>query len=223
MSLRRFVAAHAGWLVAAVTVAVVVTGLVVVPPDASQGDVQRLMYVHVPSAWVGYLAFFVVFVSSAGYLWRRDPRLDRLAAASAEVGVLFTGLAIASGSIWGKATWGMWWDWDPRLTTTGIMLLAYVAYVLLRQSISDRQRRGRIAAAFGVLAFLNVPIVHFSVLWWRGLHQAPTVIRPGDPSIDHVLLAQLVASVVAFSLVFAWLVRERVRLEALRDWEAARV
>lgn len=215
MNLLLALSARSGRLVAISVAVVVASGLLLVPADASQGDVQRLMYVHVPAAWVGYLAFFVVFASSAGYLWRHDHRLDRLAVASGEVGVLFTGLAIVSGSIWGKATWGQWWDWDPRLTTTAIMLLAYSAYLLLRQSIADRRRRGRVSALFGVVAFLNVPIVHFSVLWWRGLHQAPTVLRPGDPTIDHVLLAQLIASTVAFSLAFAWLVRERMRLETL--------
>ena len=219
---RQTIASQSGRLVAAGVALVVASGLLLVPADASQGDVQRLMYVHVPAAWVGYLAFFVVFAGSGAYLWRRDPRLDRLAAASAEVGVLFTGLAIASGSIWGKATWGQWWDWDPRLTTTAVMLLAYIAYLLLRQSVSEQRRRGRVAAAFGLIAFLNVPLVHFSVLWWRGLHQAPTVLRPGDPTIDHVLLAQLLASVAAFSLAYAWLVWQRTRLEGLLDTAVTR-
>ena len=209
--------AHSGMMVAGAVAVVLVTGMMLVPADASQGDVQRLMYVHVPAAWVGYLAFLVVFLASVGYLWRRTARLDHLAAACAEVGVLFTAVAIASGSIWGKATWGKWWDWDPRLTTTAIMLLAYAAYLLLRQSIADRRRRARLAAVFGVLAFVNVPVVHFSVLWWRSLHQPPTILRPGDPTIDHLLLAQLIASVAVFSLAFVWLVRERVRLERIRE------
>ena len=209
--------AHSGMMVAGAVAVVLVTGMMLVPADASQGDVQRLMYVHVPAAWVGYLAFLVVFLASVGYLWRRTARLDHLAAACAEVWVLFTAVAIASGSIWGKATWGKWWDWDPRLTTTAIMLLAYAAYLLLRQSIADRRRRARLAAVFGVLAFVNVPVVHFSVLWWRSLHQPPTILRPGDPTIDHLLLAQLIASVAVFSLAFVWLVRERVRLERIRE------
>lgn len=196
---------------------VLVSGLLIVPPDAAQGDVQRLMYVHVPSAWVAYAAFLVTFIAGALFLWRGNLRFDRLAAASAELGLLFTGLAIVSGSIWGRATWGKWWDWDPRLTTTAILFVVYAAYLLLRQAIRERRRRARLAAVFGALGFLNVPIVHFSVLWWRSLHQPPTVLRPGDPAIDHLLLAQLLASVVAFTVVYAWLLRSRVELEALRD------
>jgi len=192
-------------------------GLFVAPTDRDQGTVQRIMYVHVPSAWLAYLAFFVTMVGSAAYLRRRDLRFDRLAAASAELGLLFTGITIVSGAIWGKATWGVWWDWDPRLTTTAVLFVVYAGYLLLRSSLVDRIRRSRISAVLGVIAFINVPVVHFSVLWWRGLHQPPTVIRPGDPTIDHVLLAVLMANVVSFTLLFAYLVRRRIDLEALRD------
>ena len=201
-------------LILAVTVAI---GLFGVPADRLQGDVQRIMYVHVPAAWLAYLAFFVTLVGSLGYLIRRDLRFDRLAAASAELGLLFTGAAIVSGSIWGKATWGIWWDWDPRLTTTAVMFVVYAGYVLLRGSIVERARRARLAAVLGVVGFVNVPIVHFSVLWWRGLHQAPTVLRPGGSTIAPILLAVLLANVVAFTLAFAWLLRRRMALEAARD------
>lgn len=206
-----------GWLVAVAVAVTVVAGLTVVPPDSSQGDVQRIMYVHVPSAWLAYVAFFVTLVGGVLYLWRRDLRYDRLAAASAEIGLLFTGLTIVTGAIWGKATWGKWWDWDPRLTTTAILFVIYAAYLLLRQSLVDRHRRARVAAVFGSAGFLNVPIVHFSVLWWRGLHQPPTVIRPGDPTIDHLMLAELLASVAAFTLVYLWLLRRRIELEEALD------
>jgi heme exporter protein C len=187
------------------------------PPDRVQGDLVRIMYVHVPSAWIAYLAFGITFLASLAFLVRRRPGPDRLAAASAEVGLLFTGLTLLSGSIWGRATWGVWWDWDPRLTTTAIMFVAYLAYVLLRASIVDRGRRARLAAVLGVVAFANVPVVHFSVLWWRGLHQAPTVLRPGSPSIDPVLLVPLLVGVAAFTLLYAWLVLGRIRLERERD------
>lgn len=192
-------------------------GLFGVPADRTQGDVQRIMYLHVPSAWLAYLAFFVTFTASIRYLWKRDLRADRLAAASAEVGLLFTAITIVTGSIWGKATWGVWWDWDPRLTTTAILFLLYLGYILLRGSIVDRERRARLGAVLGIVAFANVPIVHFSVQWWSGLHQGPTVIRPGDPSIDHVLLATLLANVVAFTILFACLTRRRERLEEIND------
>ena len=206
-----------GWLAAVAIAATVLVGLFAVPADAAQGDVQRIMYVHVPSAWLAYLAFFVTLVAGLLYLRRQDLRFDRVAVASAEIGLVLTGLTIATGAIWGKATWGKWWDWDPRLTTTAILFVIYAGYLLLRQSIVDRRRRARLAAVFGTVAFLNVPIVHFSVLWWRGLHQPPTVIRPGDPTIDHLLLAELLASVVSFTLVYLWLLRRRVDLEADRD------
>ena len=206
-----------GWLAAAALAATVLAGLFLVPADAAQGDVQRIMYVHVPSAWLAYAAFFVTLVGSVLYLMRRDLRFDRLAVASAEIGLVFTALTIVSGSIWGKATWGKWWDWDPRLTTTAILFVIYGGYLLLRQSLSDRQRRARLAAVFGIVGFLNVPIVHFSVLWWRGLHQPPTVIQPGDPTIDHVLLAELLASVASFTIAYLWLLRRRVDLEEARD------
>ena len=206
-----------GWLAALALAGSVLVGLFVVPADAAQGDVQRIMYVHVPSAWLAYAAFFVTLVGGVLYLVRRSLGFDRLAAASAEIGLLFTGFAIATGSIWGKATWGKWWDWDPRLTTTAILFVVYAGYLLLRQSIVDRNRRARLAAVFGVVGFLNVPIVHFSVLWWRGLHQPPTVIRPGEATIAPVLLASLLASVVSFSLVYLWLLRRRVDLEVARD------
>ncbi len=216
--MRRLVRSSvSGWLVALAVAVTVGAGLTVVPPDAVQGDVQRIMYVHVPSAWLAYAAFFVTLVGGVLYLRHRDLRFDRLAVASAEIGLLFTGLTIVTGAIWGKATWGKWWDWDPRLTTTAILFVIYAAYLLLRQSLADRHRRARVAAVFGSAGFLNVPIVHFSVLWWRGLHQPPTVIRPGDPAIDHLMLAELLASVAAFTLAYLWLLRRRIELEEALD------
>lgn len=206
-----------GWLAAGALAISILVGLFVVPADGAQGDVQRIMYVHVPSAWLAYGAFFVTLIGSVLYLVRRDLRFDRIAAASAEIGLLFTGLAILTGAIWGKATWGKWWDWDPRLTTTAILFVIYAGYLLLRQSLVDRQRRARLAAVFGIVGFLNVPIVHFSVLWWRGLHQPPTIIRPGDPTIDHLLLAELLGSVASFTLTYLWLLGRRVELEEVRD------
>ena len=217
----RAAPSHSRWPLGPIAVsAVAITvfiGLFVAPTDRDQGVVQRVMYVHVPSAWLAYLAFFVTFIGSALYLWRRDLRFDRLAASSAEIGLLFTGITIVSGAIWGKATWGIWWDWDPRLTTTAVLFVVYTGYLLLRSSLDDRLRRARVSAVLGIVGFINVPIVHFSVLWWRGLHQPPTVIRPGDPTIDHALLAVLLASVASFTLLFVYLLGRRVELERTRD------
>ncbi|MEA2622306.1 MAG: heme exporter protein [Chloroflexota bacterium] len=210
-------ARHSGVVVTLIVGAAVAFGLVGVPADRLQGDAQRIMYVHVPAAWLAYLAFFVTFIGSLGYMLRRDLRFDRLAASSAELGLLLTGAVIASGALWGKVTWGIWWDWDPRLTTTAVMFVVYAGYVLLRMSIVERVRRARLAAVLGIIGFANVPVVHLSVLWWRGLHQPPTVLRPGSPTIAPILLATLLANVIAFTLAYAWLLRRRIALETARD------
>lgn len=214
--LRRLLAPPAVIAIAAIA-AVVGIGLFVVSPDRLQGQVQRIMYIHVPLAWIAYLAFFVTFVASVRYLWRRDLGADRLAASSAEVGLVFTGAMIVTGAIWGKATWGVWWDWDPRLTTTALLFVIYAGYILVRASVVDRIHRARAGAVIGIVGFANVPIVHFSVLWWRSLHQAPTVIVPHDPTMDDMLLAELMASVLAFTLLFLYLLNRRLDLERARD------
>lgn len=194
-----------------------VASLALAPPDAVQGNVQRLMYVHVPAAWLAYLAFFVVFVGSVAYLVTGRSRWDRLAAASAEIGVLFTALAIALGSLWGKPVWGTWWTWDPRLTTTAVLLLVYLGYLAVRRLPESPRRRGRWAAVVGILGFLDVPIVHLSVVWWRSLHQPPTVLRAGGPAIAGSMLATLLLAVLAFSVVFAYLLVLRLRVGRLED------
>lgn len=182
------------------------------PPDRLQGDLQRLMYVHVPAAWLAYLAFALTLVGSVGWLWRKEARFDRLASASAEVGVFFTGLAIVLGAVWGKPVWGVWWTWDPRLVTTALLFFIYLGYLALRRATVDPTLRARRSAVFGIVAFVQVPIVHMSVLWWRGLHQPPTVLRPGDPTIDHLMLTALLVNLAAFTAVFAVAMRMRMRL-----------
>ena len=194
-----------------------VLSLVVAPPDAEQGQVQRLMYVHVPAAWLAYLAFGVVFIASAAYLKTGKTRWDRLAVASAEVGVLFTSLTILLGALWGKPVWGTWWTWDPRLTTTAVMLLIYLGYLALRQMADNPTRRARWSAVVGVVGFVDVPIVHMSVSWWRGLHQAPTVLRPGAPTIAGSMLAALLVGVVAFTVLYAYLIALRLRVGRLEE------
>lgn len=189
-----------------------VLSLGIAPPDAEQGDVQRLMYVHVPAAWLAYLAFAVVFVASIAYLRGRRTRWDRLASASAEVGVLFTALAIVLGSLWGKPVWGVWWTWDPRLVTTAVLLLIYTAYLAVHRLPDDPARGARWAAVLGIVGFLDVPIVHLSVVWWRSLHQGPTVVRLGGPTIEGTMLAALLVGVAAFTLLYAYLVTLRMRV-----------
>jgi heme exporter protein C len=204
---------------AAVAVSAVLS-LVVAPPDAVQGEVQRLMYVHVPAAWLAYLSFFVVFVASIAYLRTGRARWDRMAAASAEIGVLFTALAIALGALWGKPVWGTWWTWDPRLTTTAVLLLIYVGYLSVRRITDNPIRRARWAAVIGIVGFVDVPIVHLSVVWWRSLHQGSTVFRLGGPEIRGTMLVALLVGVAAFTLVYAYLMTLRLRIGRLEEREA---
>jgi heme exporter protein C len=194
-----------------------VLSLAVAPPDVNQGEVQRLMYVHVPAAWLAYLAFGVVFVASIAYLRTRKSRWDRLAAASAEVGVLFTALAIVLGALWGKPVWGTWWTWDPRLTTTAVLLLIYVGYLAIRRLSESPPRRARWSAVVGIVGFLDVPIVHLSVVWWRSLHQGPTVLRLDGPEIGGTMLLALLVAVAAFTLAYAYLVVLRLRVGRLEE------
>jgi heme exporter protein C len=204
----------------AALVAVVVSAilsLVVAPPDAVQGEVQRLMYVHVPAAWLAYLSFLVVFVSSVAYLRTRRIRWDRIAAASAEIGVLFTALTIVLGALWGKPVWGTWWTWDPRLTTTAMLLLIYLGYLAIRRVADNPVRRARWSAVIGIVGFVDVPIVYLSVEWWRSLHQGPSVFRLGGPDIHGSMLVALLVGVAAFTLVYAYLMAVRMRIGRLED------
>ena len=189
-----------------------VLGLVVAPPDVVQGQPQRLMYVHVPAAWVAYLAFAGVLAASVAYLLRRDLRWDRHAWSAAELGVGLTALAIVLGSLWGRPVWGVWWTWEPRLITTVVLLVVYVGYLGVRGLSADPHASERRAAVVGIAAFVNVPIMHYSVVWWRTLHQPPTVLRPGGPAdaIEPMMLAALLAGVLAFTLAAAWVHARRV-------------
>ena len=208
-----------GALALAGLVAGLIMGFAVAPREITQGNVQRIMYVHVPAAWVAYLAFGVVLVTSIVYLATRSRVADRMAHASAEAGVVFTGLAIAAGSIWGKPTWGTWWTWDARLTTTAILFVIYLGYLLLRGMIDDPDRGARYAAVVGIIGALDIPLVHFSVLWWRTLHQPPSVGRPEGSTMDPIILVTLLVNVAAFTLLYLYFVAKAVRI--LRRQEEA--
>jgi heme exporter protein C len=201
-----------GWLAAAGIVAGLVLGFGVAPREATQGNVQRIMYLHVPSVLVAYLAFGVVLVASVAYLWSRREAADRVAHASAEAGVVFTAVTIASGSIWGKPTWGTWWTWDARLTSVAILFVMYLGYLLLRGMIEDPERAARYSAVLGIVAALDIPLVHFSVYWWRTLHQPPTMLRPGPSTMSPIFGAVLAVNLVALALLYAYFVSRRVRL-----------
>jgi heme exporter protein C len=192
------------------------------PPDAVQGHVQRIMYLHVPAILTAYVAILVVLVASVAYLRSRRPGWDHLAAASAELAVCFIGLAIATGSIWGKPTWGTWWTWDARLTSTALLFVIYLGYLLLRSVVEDPECAATYAAVVGILGALDVPIIHFSVQWWRTLHQPATVLRPQAPTMDPTMLAVLLLNVVAFLGVFAYLAGRRYRLLTLAAGAAGR-
>lgn len=187
------------------------------PPDAVQGQAQRLMYVHVPAIWLAYAGFATVLVSSVAYLLTRDLRWDRRAQSAGELGVGMTALAIALGSLWGRPVWGTWWVWDPRLVTTAVLLLVYIGYLSVRGLGDDRATGARRAAAVGIISFVNVPIVHFSVVWWRTLHQTATILSPDPAPIDARMAAPLLAAVVAFSLAGWFVARRRVAQLARQD------
>lgn len=201
-----------GWLAALGLVAGLVMAFGVAPREMTQGNVQRIMYVHVPAVWVAYLAFAAVFVASVAHLWTRSAAADRLAHAAAEVGVLFLGVNIATGSIWGKPTWGTWWTWDARLTSVSVVFLIYLGYLLLRRMIDDRERAGRYAAILGILGAPNIYLVHVSVYWWRTLHQPPSLLKAGGASMPPALWAAVLVNFAAFVLVSAYFVAKRTRL-----------
>jgi heme exporter protein C len=193
--------------------------LFVVPADLNQGEPQRIMYIHVATAWLAYLSFGVTALASVWWLIRRDPRADAVALAAAEVGVLFTTSTIWAGMMWGRPVWGTFWEWgDPRLTTTAVMLAVYVGYLLVRRLTDEPARRATRAAVIGVIGAVNIPIVHFSVIWWRGLHQGPTFGSPEtvlDPPAPGQFVTALLLMLGAFSLAWLWLVISRYRLARL--------
>jgi heme exporter protein C len=201
-----------GWVALITIVGAQAFGLALSPPDRDMGELQKIMYVHVPAAWTTMVAYLVVFVASLRYLWRGDERQDLVAAAAAEVGVALTALTLALGSIWGRPTWGVWWTWDPRLTTTAILLLIYAGYLALRAFVEEPVRRARWSAAVGVLAFLNVPIVYMSVRWWRTIHQ----VQSSPATVDPIYAWGLRLNAIAFLLVFAHLVTQRYFAARLR-------
>lgn len=204
-----------GWLVLFFILVGLYLGLVQAPPDAYQGEVQRIMYLHIPSIVAAYLSIVIVFVGSCLFLWKREKRDDILAHSAAEIGVLFTGLTIIEGSIWGKPTWGVWWTWDARLTLTAILFLIFVGYLMLRALIEDENRGAVCGAALGIIGFLDLPLVHMSVYWWRTLHQPPSIFRPDKLPWENVhwaMLGPLIFNIMAFVLFSLYLLSLRFRI-----------
>lgn len=189
-------------------------GLVWSPPDVVQGDSVRIMYVHVPVSIVAFLAFAVTAFGSAMYLGKRSQFWDLVAGASAEIGVVFTSLTLLTGMLWGRPTWGVYWVWDARLTTTALLLVLFLGYLAVRRIPSEPEVRAKRAAIAGLIAFVDVPIVHYSTVWWRTLHQGPTITRL-DPQIDGLMLFSLMLGMVVMVLVYLWLLVHRFRLAYL--------
>ena len=197
-----------------------VFGLVLSPGDVVQQDSVRIMYVHVPSAWLAYLAFIVTAIASAAYLWKRTRSLawDRIAGASAEIGVLFMAITLVSGSLWGSVTWGTYWVWDARLTTTAFLFVTYVGYLAVRRLGGSHDARARRSAVLALLAVLEIPLVHFSVVLWRPLHQEASVANPtGDVEMDGLMLFSLFVGIIAFTMLYAWLLLHQQRVLAMED------
>jgi heme exporter protein C len=195
-------------------------GLGFSPADRDQDEAVRILYVHVPTIWVAYLAFVVTAVASGLYLFGRRHSLgfDRVAGASAEIGVAFVAVTLVVGALWGRLTWGVFWQWDARLTTTALLFVTYIGYLAVRRLEGSHEQRARRSAVIGLLAVLEIPLVHWSVRLWRSLHQEATVLRTdGDIDMDGLMLFSLFVGVIAFTLLYVWLVLHRTRAMAMED------
>jgi heme exporter protein C len=187
------------------------------PVEARQGLAQKIFYLHVPAAWSALLAFSLVGITSLLYLWLHDPRLDRFAAASAEVGVAFSAVMLTTGPIWAKPIWGTWWTWDARLTLTLFLFFLFIGYLALRASLPDPAERARFSAVVGILGMLLVPFIHLSVYLFRTLHPQPVVLKPSAPSLPPEMLRTLLISTAVFTLLYLGLVTLRYGLGLAED------
>jgi heme exporter protein C len=219
---RRGSVATTALTITTLLLTVVSLGMIVfyAPMERVQGVVQRIYYFHVPMAWVAYMAFFVVLVASVMYLWKRDMKWDTIARASVEVGVVFTTLVLITGMLWGKPIWNTYWTWDARLTSTLVLWFIYVAYIMLRSYTPDRERAARLGAVLGIVGFVDVPIIHFSVTWWRTLHPlavvAPTLER-STPNAPPQTVITLLVCLLTMTLAYGTFMVYRTGLARLRD------
>jgi heme exporter protein C len=196
---------------------VYVLALAFTPTELRQGPAQKIFYLHVPAAWSALIAFSLVGVTSALYLWLHDPRLDRFAAASAEVGVAFSAVMLTTGPIWAKPIWGTWWTWDARLTLTLFLFFLFIGYLALRAAVHDPEERARFSAVVGILGMLLVPFIHLSVYLFRTLHPQPVVLKPSAPSLPPEMLRTLLISAAVFTLLYVGLVTLRYGLAMLEE------
>ncbi|HNT74241.1 MAG TPA: cytochrome c biogenesis protein [Anaerolineae bacterium] len=211
------------WLLAALAAIIFLIALGMVffyaPREATMGDVQRIFYFHVASAWVGFFGFFITFLGGGLYLLRGGRRWDILALASAEVGLTFITMTLLTGMLWAKPVWGVYWTWEPRLIISAVQWALYMAYVMLRGSVGDAERGARFAAVYGVVAFVTVPLSWFAIRWWRTIH--PVVFSGSGMTITPKMLTTLLVAIAAFTILYGILLRTRVHLEQERDHLAA--
>ncbi|MBD0319158.1 MAG: cytochrome c biogenesis protein CcsA [Gemmatimonadetes bacterium] len=187
------------------------------PTESTMGVVQRIFYVHVPSAWVAFLAFFIVALCSLGYLWLRDERLDAISVSAAELGLVFTTIVLVTGPLWGKIAWGAWWVWEPRLTLTLLLWFIYVGYFILRGATESPERGKRFAAVLGIVGAVDIPLIHLSVTWFRSQHPEAVILRPEGPRAAPEITQTLLMSILAFTLLFFGLLMVRYGLERLQN------
>ncbi len=203
-------------LVVLTFISLLITGWLIffwVPTESSQGIVQKIMYIKLPTILVAYLSFFISFVCSILYLWKREEKFDVIAACVTEIGVVFCGIVLIDGALWAKPTWNTYWTWDARLTTTLILFLVYAGYLLLRRFIDPGETQARLAAVVAIIGFLDVPLIHLSVKWWRTLHQPSTILSPKNNVIDPSFTIVLSTAAIAFLFLFATLLIARIDME----------
>ncbi|HUX09095.1 MAG TPA: cytochrome c biogenesis protein CcsA [Terriglobia bacterium] len=186
------------------------------PEEMTMGEVQRIFYIHVPAAWVSLMGFLIIFISSIIYLWKRTQSSDELAHATAEVGFIFCTCVLVTGPLWAKPAWGIWWTWDARLTLTFLLWLLYVAYLMLRNYLVNPGRAANLCAVVGIIGFVDVLIDYMAIRWWRTQHPQPVVLGGPESGLDPRMLATLLVSWGAFTLLFFLLVRIRLRLAGMR-------
>lgn len=184
-----------------------------VPTETNQGVIQRIFYMHVPAAWVAFMAFGVVAFASAVYLWLGDERADMAAVAAAEGGIVFTGVVLLTGPLWGKIAWGTYWTWEPRLTLTLLLFFIYVGYFMVRAATENPEKGKRFAAVVGIVGALDIPLIHVSVLWFRSLHPEPVVLKAEGPTLHPDMLTTLLMGFLAFTVLFVGLLILRYGLE----------
>jgi heme exporter protein C len=210
LKLARPLTAWFGWGGAVLIALALGSGLSLTPPDYLQGDSVRMMYVHVPAAWLGMAGWSGIAAASLMQLVWRHPLASVAARAIAIPGALFTAICLITGSLWGRPTWGTWWEWDGRLTSMLILLFLYIGYAALASALADRSSGGRIAAIYGIVGAINLPIIHYSVTWWKTLHQGQSIGLSGT-TIDSSLLWPLPIAMFGFTLLFAAIVLMRMR------------